>query len=140
MALTDNPMTLVITGNNTISANIEVSTPTGSISIPTGVGSVTIPQGIKVVFVQAYWDTSDYLIDQAYVGVTAGKTYNLRGLYTEYNNGDGEMYEVYNSSNWKHWIYVENGTIDVDTGSAPIKIVISWSPTINQQTPNVTDY
>lgn len=114
--------------------------PTGSVTIPTGVGNVTIPSGINVVLVQIYWLSNGNFIDFSYVGVTAGKTYNLKGRYTEYNNGEGEMFEVYNTSNHKNWFFSENGTIDVDTGSAAIRIEISWSPTINQQSPHWTDY
>lgn len=116
------------------------STPTGSVTIPTGVGNVTIPSGIKVVLVQIYWRSNGNFIDSSYVGVTAGKTYNLKGLFTEYNNGEGEMFEVYNTSNNKYWFFSENGTIDVEGGSTGIRIKISWSPTINKQSPHWKDY
>lgn len=118
----------------------DIPIPTGSVTIPTGVGNVTIPSGIKVVLVQIYWLSNGYFIDSSYVGVTAGKTYNLKGLYTEYNNGEGEMFEVYNTSNIKYWFFSENGTIYVDTASEPIRIEISWSPTINKQSPHWKDY
>lgn len=98
------------------------------------------PSGINVVLVQIYWLSNGNFIDFSYVGVTAGKTYNLKGWYTEYNNGEGEMYEVYNTSNYKNWFFAEYGTIDVDTGGAALRIVISWSPTINEQSPHYTDY
>lgn len=114
--------------------------PTGSITIPTGKGSVTIPSGINVVLVQIYWLSNGNFIDFSYVGVTAGKTYKLKGWYTEYNNGEGEIYEVYNTSNDKNWYFAEYGTIDVDTGGVALRIVISWSPTINEQSPHYTDY
>lgn len=118
----------------------DIPIPTGSVTIPTGVGNVTIPSGIKVVLVQIYWLSNGDFIDSSYVGVTAGKTYNLEGLYTEYNNGEGEMFEVYNTSNYKYWFFLEYGTLDVDTGSTHIRIEISWSPTINKQSPHWKDY
>lgn len=115
-------------------------TPTGSVTIPEGVGNVTIPSGINVVLVQVYRLANEYFIDSSYVGVTAGKTYNLKGLYTEYNNCEGEMFEVYNTSNHKYWFFVEYGGIDEEGASRPIRIKISWSPTINQQPPHWEDY
>lgn len=115
-------------------------TLTGSVTIPEGVGNVTIPSGIKVVLVQIYWISNGDFIDSSYVGVTAGKTYNLKGQYTEYNNGEGEMFEVYNTSNNKYWFFSEYGVVDADSGSAYIRIKISWSPTINQQSPDWEDY
>lgn len=114
--------------------------PTGSATIPTGVGNVTIPSGINVVLVQIYWLNNGNFIESSYVGVTAGKTYNLKGQYTEYNTGEGEMYEVYNTSNHKYWLFVEYGSLDVEGASAAVGIKISWSPTINQQSPHWKDY
>lgn len=114
--------------------------PTGSITIASGTGSVTIPQGVNVVLVEQYWDLNDTPTESARVGVTAGKTYNLQSLWTEYNAGEGEIYQVDNTSNWKFWLYAEYGTIDVETGSREIPLKISWSPTINEQSPHWTDY
>lgn len=117
-----------------------VTIPTGSVTIPTGVGNVTIPSGIKVVLVEIYWRSNGEFIDSSYVGVTAGKKYNLEGLYTEYNEGEGEMFEVINTSNNKYWFFSESGTIDVESGSTAIRIKISWSPTINKKSPHWKDY
>lgn len=89
---------------------------------------------------QTYWLSNGNFIDFSYVGVTAGKTYNLKGQYTEYNSGEGEMYEVYNTSNYKDWFYVEYGALDVEGASTYLRIKISWSPTINQQSPHWKDY
>lgn len=116
------------------------SNPTGNVTIPSGVGNVTIPSGVKVVLVQIYWLNTGHIIEHSYVGVTAGKTYNLKALYTEYNGGSGELYEVYNTSNHKYWLWVEYGELDVEGASETVGLKISWSPTINQQSPNWKDY
>lgn len=114
--------------------------PTGSVTIPTGVGDVTIPSGIKVVLVQIYRPGTENLFDSSYVGVTAGKTYNLKGLYTEFNEGEGGRFEVYNNSNYKYWFLFEHGMTEVENDVVAIRIKISWSPTINQQSPYWEDY
>lgn len=114
--------------------------PTGSATIPTGVGNVTIPSGINVVLVQVYRLNNGIFVGFSYVGVTAGKTYNLEGQYIEYNNGEGEMYEVCNTSNYRYWFLVEYGNLDVENASEAVGIKISWSPTINQQSPHWKDY
>lgn len=103
-------------------------------------GSVTIPQGVNVVLVEMYWDLNAGPTETSRVGVTAGKTYNLRSLWQEYNYGDGEIYNVYNTVNRKNWLYAEYGTIDEETGYDQVPLKISWSPTINEQSPHWTDY
>lgn len=120
--------------------DMEPNPTTGSANIPKGVGKVTIPSGIKVVLVQIYWLNTGNFIESSYVGVTAGKTYNLKGEYTEFNTGEGEMYEVYNTSNNKYWLFVEYGALDVEGATTAVGIKISWSPTINQHSTNWEDY
>lgn len=115
-------------------------TPTGSVNIASGVGSVTIPKGVNVVMLEMYWIRFCVLYGSSYVGVTPGKTYNLKGLEDEYNEGEGWVYETYNTSNRKYWYYAENGYFDVLTASSNMRLVISWSPTINEKSPQYTDY
>ena len=114
--------------------------PTGSITIQSGTGSVTIPAGVNVVKCEIYWNLNSSSIEFAYVGVTPGKTYNLQAIWIEYNAGEGEIYEVDNTSNWKFWLYAEYGTIDVETGYKRLPFKVSWSPTINERSPHWTDY
>jgi hypothetical protein len=78
MALTDNPMSLVVTGNVTVGATLEASVPTTD--------------------------------DIWYVGVTPNKSYTLK-LST-----------------------------DSETGTESGSVTISYSQSINNQTPKVTDY
>lgn len=139
MALTDNPMSLVVTGNVTVGATLEASVPTtetrllSTIDVNTTV-TITVPAGVKVLKVEGdvyhehegevaldvysvnskkYW-LSVYNYEEAsdiwYVGVTPNKSYTLK-LST----------------------YSETST---ESGS----VTISYSQSINNQTPKVTDY
>lgn len=118
----------------------DTGTPTGSVTIASGVGSVTIPKGVNVVMLEMYWIISGDMYGFSYVGVTPGKTYNLKGVEDEYNEREGLIYETYNTSNYKDWYYSERGTIDVLTETTNMRLVIRWSPTINEKSPGYTDY
>lgn len=114
--------------------------PTGSITIQSGKGSVTIPQGVNVVLVELYWDLNGSSTEFSLVGVTSGKTYNLESKYIEFNEGEGQIYEVDNTSNLKFWLYAEYGTFDEVTSYTRLAMKISWSPIINERPFHQTDY
>jgi hypothetical protein len=61
-----------------------------------------------------------------YVGVTGGKTYTLTVVV-----GSNDFYYCYYSSSSKYWIRARDDRA---------RILISWSPTINAKSPNITDY
>ena len=139
MALTDNPMSLVVTGNVTIGATLEASVPTtetrllSTMDVNTTV-TITVPAGVKVLKVEGdvyheqegevaldvysvnskkYWLSVynyEYASDIWYVGVTPNKSYTLK-LST-----------------------------DSETGTESGSVTISYSQSINNQTPKVTDY
>ena len=139
MALTDNPMSLVVTGNVTVGATLEASVPTtetrllSTMDVNTTV-TITVPAGVKVLKVEGdvyhehkgevaldvysvngkkYWLSVynyEYASDIWYVGVTPNKSYTLK-LST-----------------------------DSETGTESGSVVISYSKSINNQTPKVTDY
>lgn len=139
MALTDNPMSLVVTGNVTVGATLEASVPTtetrllSTMDVNTTV-TITVPAGVKVLKVSGdvyqdhegevaldvysvnskkYWLSVynyDYAGDIWYVGVTPNKSYTLK-LST-----------------------------DSETGTESGSVTISYSQSINNQTPRVTDY
>ena len=139
MALTDNPMSLVVTGNVTVGATLEASVPTtetrllSTMDVNTTV-TITVPAGVKVLKVDGgvyhehegavaldvysvngkkYWLSLynyEYASDIWYVGVTPNKSYTLK-LSTDSETG------------------TESGSVD-----------ISYSQSINNQTPKVTDY
>jgi hypothetical protein len=139
MALTDNPMSLVVTGNVTVGATLEASVPTtetrllSTVDVNTTV-TITVPAGVKVLKVSGdvyhehegevaldvysvnskkYWLSVynyEYASDIWYVGVTPNKSYTLK-LST-----------------------------DSETGTESGSVTISYSQSINNQTPKVTDY
>lgn len=169
MALTDNPMSLVVTGNVTVGATLEASVPTtetrllSTMDVNTTV-TITVPAGVKVLKVtgdvyhehegevaldvysvnsKKYWLSVynyEYASDIWYVGVTPNKSYKLYSIWTEYNYGEGEEYLLYNTNNDKYWIDYAIGTIDVETSYASLNFKLEWSPTINSHAVEVTDY
>ena len=122
------PSTIPFLNPLTIGASLEASIPTGSVQSPTysspgstNKWSVTIPTNIKVVEVQDVGEKSPN-----YVGVTGGKTYTLTVVV-----GSNDFYYCYYSSSSKCWISARDDRA---------RILISWSPTINAKSPNITDY
>lgn len=139
MALTDNPMSLVVTGNVTIGAELEASVPTTEtylleVSAIDSTYTITVPAGVQVLKIvgdiyhenegevaldvysvnsKKYWLSVynyEYASDIWYVGVTPNKSYTLK-LST-----------------------------DSETGTESGSVTISYSQSINNQTPKVTDY
>ena len=137
MALTDNPMSIIVTGNVTIGASLEASIPSGEVTLAAG-STFTVPAGITVL--RASFNQSGYLSLITYVGVTPNKSYKLYSNWIEYNYREGEEYMLYNANNNKYWIYYTIGNLDVDTGSTELNFKLEWSPTINQHAVEVTDY
>ena len=137
MALTDNPMSIIVTGNVTIGASLEASIPSGEVTLADG-STFTVPAGIKVL--RASFNQSGYLNLITYVGVTPNKSYKLYSEWTEYNYGEGEEYLLYNANNDKFWINYTKGILDVDTSYTKLNFKLEWSPTINSHAVEVTDY
>jgi hypothetical protein len=137
MALTDNPMSIIVTGNVTIGASLEASIPSGEVTLAHG-STFTVPAGIKVL--RASFNQSGYLNLITYVGVTPNKSYKLYSNWTEYNYGEGEEYLLYNANNNKSWIDYIIGNLDVNTGYTKLNFKLEWSPTINSHAVEVTDY
>lgn len=139
MALTDNPMSLVVTGNVTVGATLEASVPTTETRLlSTGdvntTVTITVPAGVKVLKVDG----------------------------DVYHEGEGEVaLDVYSVNSKKYWLSVWNYESAIDTwyvgvtsnksytlklstssetGTESGSVVISYSQSINNQTPRVTDY
>lgn len=139
MALTDNPMSLVVTGNVTVGATLEASVPTtetrllSTMDVNTTV-TITVPAGVKVLKVDG-------------------------GVYHE---GEGEVaLDVYSVNGKKYWLsllgyedaddityvgvtpnksYTLKLSTSSETGTESGSVTISYSQSINNQTPKVTDY
>ena len=146
MALTDNPMSIIVTGNVTIGASLEASIPTTEtylVNENVGMGdylsktvSITIPNGVNVLYIYSFAESTEGYDD--YVSV-----------------------EIINTSNNKVWRYKQEGysfydqwyvgvtpgktyTISLNLGAeynlSAGELKISYSQAINQKNPSVTDY
>ena len=136
-ALTDNPMSIIVTGNVTIGASLEASIPSEEVTLAHG-STFTVPAGITVL--RASFNQSGYLNLITYVGVTPNKSYKLYSVWAEFNYGEGEEYLLYNANNDKYWIDYAIGNLDVETSYATLNFKLEWSPTINSHAVEVTDY
>lgn len=139
MALTDNPMSLVVTGNVTVGATLEASVPTTETRLLSNMDAnttvtITVPAGVKVLKVDG----------------------------DVYNEHEGEVaLDVYSVNSKKYWLSVYNYecardiwyvgvtpnksytlklSTDSETGTESGSVTISYSQSINNQTPRVTDY
>lgn len=139
MALTDNPMSLVVTGNVTVGATLEASVPTtetrllSTMDVNTTV-TITVPAGVKVLKVEG---------DVYYEGVSAvaldvysvnSKKYWL-SLY-----GYNSAYNIWYVGVTPNKSYTLKLSTDSETGTESGGVTISYSQSINNQTPKVTDY
>lgn len=111
--------------------------------------TITIPPGVKVLKIT----TDDTYVNELvnpklprYIGVTGGKTYNLRRTFVkEARLPEPEYWYVcvsrYNSSS-DHmlWVSSEVGYAVEGTITSNIQIIMSYSASINGVTPNVLDY
>lgn len=81
-----------------------------------------------------------------YIGVTGGKTYNMRLVSVEEGNvPEPEYWNVevnrYNSSSdFKEWVNSYAGDAPSGAFTTNIQIIMSYSASINGVTPNVLDY
>lgn len=81
-----------------------------------------------------------------YIGVTGGKTYNIRwatvdeGLLPEPEYWEVDVYRYNSSSDFKHWVYSYNGEDFEGVGTADVQVIMSYSASINGVTPNLLDY
>lgn len=111
--------------------------------------TITIPPGVKVLKITTEDTYVNEFVDPnlpRYIGVTGGKTYNIRwGTVEEGSIPEPEYWEVqvyrYNSSSdFKQWVSSYAGDIVDGTITSNIQIIMSYSASINGVTPNVLDY
>lgn len=139
MALTDNPMSLVVTGNVTVGATLEASVPTtetillSTVDVNTTV-TITVPAGVKVLKVEGdiyHENEGEVTLDVYSVN---SKKYWL-SLW-DYESAIGTWY-VGVTSNKSYTLKLSTSS---ETGTESGSVVISYSQSINNQTPKVTDY
>lgn len=139
MALTDNPMSLVVTGNVTVGATLKASVPTtetrllSTMDVNTTV-TITVPAGVKVLKVEGdvyHEHEGEVALDVYSVN---GKKYWLSVYNYEYAS---DIWYVGVTPNKSYTLKLSTGS---ESGAESGSVVISYSQSINNQTPKVTDY
>lgn len=111
--------------------------------------TITIPAGVKVLKITTENTYVNEFVDPnlpRYIGVTGGKTYNMRWATVEEGSiPEPEYWEVlvyrYNSSSdFKQWVSSYAGDAIEGAITTSIQIIMSYSASINNIKPSVTDY
>ena len=111
--------------------------------------TITIPPGVKVLKITTEYTYIDEFVEPTlprYIGVTGGKTYNIRratveeGIIPEPEYWGVEVYRYNSSSNFKLWVDSYGGDAIEGICSTKVQIIMSYSASINGVTPNVLDY
>lgn len=111
--------------------------------------TITIPPGVKVLKITTEYTYVDELVEPnlpRYIGVTGGKTYNIRrstveeGIIPEPEYWKVEVYRYNSSSDFKHWVSSYAGEALEGVETSTVQIIMSYSASINGVTPNVLDY
>lgn len=111
--------------------------------------TITIPPGVKVLKITTESTYVNEFVDPnlpRYIGVTGGKTYNLRWSTVEEGNIPEPEYwgvQVYGRNSsiaFKEWVNSSAGDAVEGATITDIQIIMSYSASINGITPNVLDY
>lgn len=139
MALTDNPMSLVVTGNVTVGATLEASVPTTETRLletedVDRTVTITVPAGVKVLKVEGG-------VSHEHEGEVALDVYSVNSKkywlsVWGYANAD-DIWYVGVTPNKSYTLKLST---DSETGTEFGSVTISYSQSINNQTPKVTDY
>lgn len=124
--------------SGTFTNNTQFSATTASVNVPTGDISVdgsvnfTVPPGVTVIRLLGEFP-------ETYVGVTPNTTHTISIDLNEVRENIFRV-EVMCSSHQITYAHDINQINDGDDFSYMEHILISWSPEINKETPDVTDY
>ena len=139
MALTDNPMSLVVTGNVTVGATLEASVPTtetrllSTMDVNTTV-TITVPAGVKVLKVEGD-------VYHEHEGEVALDVYSVNGKkYWLSLWGYESVYDIWYVGVTPNKSYTLKLGTSSETGTESGSVVISYSQSINNRMPKVTDY
>lgn len=111
--------------------------------------TITIPAGVKVLKITTEsTDINEFVVPNLprYIGVTGGKTYNMRwatvaeGSIPEPYYCEVEVYRYNSSSDFNRWVNSYAGDAIEGAITTNIQIIMSYSASINGVTPNVLDY
>lgn len=135
--------------SGTFTNNTSFTASAAQVNVPTNSadflfrGEFIIPAAIRVVKARLYGvsDYSEHVDITKFVAVTPGKKYKLQGEYPyEYSEEQTEKFygvpTLWNITSKVKWIGEGINSQDSDD----LKFTISWSPEINNHTPDVTDY
>lgn len=132
MALTDNPMSLVVTGNVTVGATLEAIL-LSTMDVNTTV-TITVPAGVKVLKVEGD-------VYHEHEGEVALDVYSVNGKKYWLSLWDYESaYDIWYVGVTPNKSYTLKLSTDSETGTESGSVTISYSQSINNQTPKVTDY
>lgn len=111
--------------------------------------TITIPAGVKVLKITTENTYVNEFVDPnlpRYIGVTGGKTYDMRwatveeGSIPEPEYWEVRVYRYDSSSGFKQWVNSNAGDPVEGEDTTNIQIIMSYSASINGVTPNVLDY
>lgn len=111
--------------------------------------TITIPAGVKVLKITTSSTYVNEVVDPTlpiYIGVTGGKTYNIRwatveeGSVPEPEYWGVQVYRYNSSSDFSQWVNSNDGDALEGSFITRIQIIMSYSASINGVTPNVLDY
>lgn len=111
--------------------------------------TITIPAGVKVLKITTESTYVNEFVDPnlpRYIGVTGGKTYNMRwtgveeGSIPEPEYWAVQVYRYNSSSDLKQWVGSSAGDAPEGESTTSVQIIMSYSASINGVTPNVLDY
>lgn len=111
--------------------------------------TITIPPGVKVLKIATEENSINGYVNPnlpRYIGVTGGKTYNIRWATVEQGNAPNlrfwgvQVYRYNSSSDFKYWVSSYAGDTYEGTFITRVKMIMSYSASINGVTPNVLDY
>lgn len=111
--------------------------------------TITIPPGVKVLKITTESTFVNEFVDPnlpRYIGVTGGKTYNMRwaivmeGVIPEPEYWEVQVYRYNSSSDLKEWVNAYAGDAIEGVVTTNVQIIMSYSASINGVTPNVLDY
>lgn len=111
--------------------------------------TITIPAGVKVLKITTEDTYVNEFVDPnlpRYIGVTGGKTYNMRWATVEEGNipepeyWEVQVYRYNSSSDFKQWVSSDAGDAIEGANTTSIQVIMSYSASINGVTPNVLDY
>lgn len=132
MALTDNPMSLVVTGNVTVGATLEARL-LSTMDVNTTV-TITVPADVKVLKVEGD-------VYHEHEGEVALDVYSVNGKkYWLSLWGYEDAYDIWYVGVTPNKSYTLKLSTDSETGTESGSVTISYSQSINNQTPKVTDY